>query len=227
MKLLTNAMRRNPEYKAVSEAFAAGKLTACVTGVATVHKAHLISSLCEEHGRKAFVVVGDEAEGQRIHDDLTMMGMRCVVYPYRELSLARCGKQRREYEHQRLGALAQILDQTADAVICCIDAALELTIPPEELKARTASVSAGEQISMRRWNARCLPPAMNVQSRWRARGSFRTAAVFWISSRRVRPRRSEPSFGATKSIPSVFLTRKRSAEPIRPKPLRWRLPVRQ
>ena len=37
MKLLTNAMRRNPEYKAVSEAFAAGKLPACVSGLAAVH----------------------------------------------------------------------------------------------------------------------------------------------------------------------------------------------
>lgn len=148
LKLLTNAMRRNPEYKAISEAFAAGRLPACVTGVATVHKAHLITSLCEEHERKAFIVVGDEAEGQRIHDDLTMMGMRCVVYPYRELSLRDVESSSREYEHQRLGALSQILNRTVDAVICCVDAALELTIPPEELKNRTVSVRAGEQISM-------------------------------------------------------------------------------
>lgn len=143
MKLLTNAMRRNPEYKAVSEAFAAGRLPACVTGVATVHKAHLVSALCEEHEKKALIIVGDEAEGQRIHDDLTMMGMRCAIYPYRELSLRDVESSSREYEHQRLGALARILNGTADAVICCIDAALQLTIRRKNLR-RARQPSAPE-----------------------------------------------------------------------------------
>jgi transcription-repair coupling factor (superfamily II helicase) len=75
------------------------------------------------------------------------MGMRSVVYPYREFTFRNMESHSREYERQRLSALAEIQRGTADAIVCCVDAALQWTLPPQELRQRTVEVRAGAALS--------------------------------------------------------------------------------
>lgn len=144
MELLTNAIIRLPEYRVVSNALAEGRVPACATGISGVHKAHIISALCEEHGRKAVVVVGDEAEAQRMAEDLQALGLSACFYPYRDFGVRDVDTYSREYEHQRLGVLSRMLSGSYDVVLCCIDAALQYTIPPKELRKRISSFRAGD-----------------------------------------------------------------------------------
>ncbi len=147
MELMNQLIRRTPEYRMLAQAVHRGETPVCLTGVSAVHKANVIAALCAEQHRRALVLAADEAEAQRMASDLAVMGQRAVIYPERELTLRDMASHSREYERQQLAALAAIESGAADAVICCADAAMQFTMPPEELQKRTVCIRAGESIA--------------------------------------------------------------------------------
>ena len=148
MKFLCNTLNRLKEFQTLDNAVQTGQLPAAVNGLSGVHKAAFIYTLCANQHRKAFILAGDESEGQRLCDDLSAMGMHPLVVPMRDFTFRDAEGASHEYEHQRLQALARILNGECDAVIACLDAALQYTIPPEELRKRTITISAGQSIPM-------------------------------------------------------------------------------
>jgi transcription-repair coupling factor (superfamily II helicase) len=125
-------------------------LPAAVTGLSGIHKAAMIDALCARLGRRAFVVAGDESEAQRLCDDLTAMGLRALFFPARDFNFRDTEGSSHEYEHQRLQVMERILNGECDAAVFCLDAALQYTIPPEELRERTAVLKTGQSIPMQR-----------------------------------------------------------------------------
>ena len=150
MEFLTNAIGGLKEFADLEAAVRNRLLPAAVTGVSGVHKANLIYSLCARLGRRAFVVAGDEPEAQRLCSDLAAMGLSPLFYPLRDFSFRDTEGSSHEYEHQRLQVLARLLSGECGAVVCCIDAALQLTIPPAELRRRTVTLEAGGSLPMER-----------------------------------------------------------------------------
>lgn len=147
MKFLTSAISGLKEFTALCSAVKSGGLPAAVTGLSSIHKANLIYSLCALSGRRAFVVAGDEAEAQRLCDDLSAMGMHPLSYPLRDFVFRDTEGNSHEYEHQRIQVLSHLVTGTCDCVIFCMDAALQHTLPPEELRRRTITLHAAQKIS--------------------------------------------------------------------------------
>ncbi len=141
-------MGKLPEFQELETAVKAGALPAAVTGLSAIHKANFIASLCVRQKRRAFVLAGDESEAQRLCADLSTMGLRPLFYPYRDFSLRDTEGASHEYERQRLQVLALMAAGEYDAVVACPDAALQYTLPPEELKRRALTLAPGQQISM-------------------------------------------------------------------------------
>ena len=148
MEFLTQALSGLAEYGALKAAVKKGDLPAAVTGVSGIHKANIIYSLCSQLGRRAFVVAGDEAEANRLCLDLKSMGLTPMFYPLRDFSLHDTEGSSHEYEHQRLAVLRNLKSGGCDAVVCCIDAALQYTVPPDEMKKRIVKIKTGESVSM-------------------------------------------------------------------------------
>ncbi|MCI1966058.1 MAG: transcription-repair coupling factor [Oscillospiraceae bacterium] len=148
MEFLTNAIRGLKEFTDLKTAVGSRALPSAVTGVSGVHKANLIYSLCADLRRGAFVIAGDEPEAQRLCADLKAMGLRPLFYPARDFTFHDAEGSSHEYEHQRLQVLERLLSGECDAVVCCIDAALQVTIPPAELSRRTAVLKTGRTIPM-------------------------------------------------------------------------------
>jgi transcription-repair coupling factor (superfamily II helicase) len=148
MEFLNSAIGGLKEFAALESAVRGRRLPAAVTGVAGVHKANIIYSLCSRLGRRAFVVTGDEPEANRLCSDLTAMGLRTLFYPFRDFSFRDTEGSSHEYEHQRILALTSLLNGGCGAVVCCIDAALQLTVPPSELKRRTVTLKRGMNVPM-------------------------------------------------------------------------------
>ena len=147
MKFLTAAISRLPEFQALSEAVDKGAFPAAVTGLSGIHKANIVYSLCSLKGRRAFVIAADEAEAQRLCDDLNAMGMRALFYPARDFSFRDTEGVSHEYEHQRLQVLARLLSGECDCVVACMDAALQYTLPPKELERRRLTLKTGQVIA--------------------------------------------------------------------------------
>ena len=150
MNFLSSALSRLTEFQALETAFQTGALPAAATGLSGIHKAAfaygLFQKLQPQH--PMLFLVGEEAEGQRLCNDLTSMGLRAFSYPARDFNFREVESVSHEYEHQRLQALCHVLENRCDCVIACIDAALQHTIPPDELQNRTRTLQAGQTVSM-------------------------------------------------------------------------------
>ena len=147
MKFLTTAIRALKEFSALDQAVKTKALPAAVTGLSGIHKANLIYSLCSLNGRRAFVAAAEEAEAQRLFDDLAAMGMRPALYPLRDFNFRDTQGSSHEYEHQRLHALSCYMTGGCDCVIFCMDAGLQYTLPPEELRRRTVTLRTAQHIT--------------------------------------------------------------------------------
>ncbi len=147
MEFLTKAVSRLKEFQTIEDAIRQNRLPAAATGLSSVHKANFVYSLSQRTGRGALVIAADESEAQRMADDLAAMGMKPAFYPARDFSLRDSEGASHEYEHQRLLAMERVLSGTCDCVIACIDAALQYTLPPAEMKRRCLRLSAGQEIA--------------------------------------------------------------------------------
>lgn len=148
MRAVFTALSRAPEYRELSQALKTGAMPAVATGLSGVHKCVLTAALCRESGRRALVIAADEAESQRFCEDLTALGLRPVQYPMRDMNFRDAAVSSREYERLRLEALSKLQSGECGCVVACIDAALQFTMGPEDLRSRLFTLSAGQSLSI-------------------------------------------------------------------------------
>ena len=149
MSFFSKALKGTSEYQSLIKSITSNRLPMGALGLTQVHKAHIISSLCEQFApRQAVIITSDESQANRLCKDLNAFGCNALLYPAGDISLRSTQVKSREYEHKRLSVLGNLLDGNADAVVLSIEAALQLTIPPEELYARRIHLEVGEDITI-------------------------------------------------------------------------------
>ncbi len=148
MNFLKAGMHKLPEYMQLRQAVESNALPAVATGLSGIHKATIIHALVQDTNKTALLLAADEAEAQRICQDLTSMGLRSFIYPTRDFTFRNVESASREYEHQRIQVLSRILKHDCDVVVACMDAALQYTIPPNELEGRMIELKKGQTVSL-------------------------------------------------------------------------------
>ena len=148
MNFLKAGMHKLPEYMQLRQAVESNALPAVATGLSGIHKATIINALVQDTNKTALLLAADEAEVQRICQDLTSMGLRSFIYPTRDFTFRNVESASREYEHQRIQVLSRILKHDCDVVVACMDAALQYTIPPNELEGRMIELKKGQTVSL-------------------------------------------------------------------------------
>ena len=109
MNFLKAGMHKLPEYMQLRQAVESNALPAVATGLSGIHKATIINALVQDTNKTALLLASDEAEAQRICQDLTSMGLRSFIYPTRDFTFRNVESASREYEHQRIQVLSRIL----------------------------------------------------------------------------------------------------------------------
>ncbi len=137
-----------PEYRTVLSDIQHHILPIGVLGLAPIVKVYMISALCSSCGKKALVVVPDEATAHRMAADLTVFGLRAMVYPARDFTFRTTESKSKDFEQKRLAVLGAILDDACDVCLCSVEAASQVTIPPCELKRLSVTLESGEDIAM-------------------------------------------------------------------------------
>ncbi len=148
MNFLKAGMHKLPEYMQLRQAVESNALPAVATGLSGIHKATIINALVQDTNKTALLLAADEAEAQRICQDLTSMGLRSFIYPTRDFTFRNVESASREYEHQRIQVLSRILKHDCDVVVACMDTALQYTIPPNELEGRMIELKKGQTVSL-------------------------------------------------------------------------------
>ncbi len=147
MKFLCDLSLKSGDFRRLAQSVSK-KHSVAISGLGPVHKAHTIYSLCLSQKCRAFCVAADEREAAILSQDLSAMGMRVGVYPYRDFNFRSLEGHSREYEHQRLSVLTGILSGELDCVIACADAALQYTIPQKTLSDATLKLRTGESVTL-------------------------------------------------------------------------------
>ncbi len=146
MKSIFSALSRSPEYSALARAIDTGAAPAVAAGLSGVHKCVVIAALCHQTGRRGLVIAADEAESQRFFEDLSALGLAPTQYPMRDFNFRDTAVSSREYERLRLEALSKMQNGSCNCVVACIDAALQYTMGPQQLKSRLFTIAPGREL---------------------------------------------------------------------------------
>ena len=148
MSCFTKALKGLNEYRSLLYNVTNRRIPAGALGLSQIHKAHIISAVCQDLSpHKAIVITPDESQASKICKDLNAFGCDAVMYPAGDISLRPDDIKSRDYEHSRLSVLGHLVDGNVRAVVCSVEAALQLTIPPEELIAKRITLTVGETVS--------------------------------------------------------------------------------
>ena len=150
MSCFSAVFDRSPEFKSIVSSIRSTRLPMGVLGLSHIHKAHLVTALCEVTGRKAILLAPDEAQATRLAEDLRGFGMRAFHYPARDLMLRTTESSSREYEHLRLRVLDHMRTGEFDVVVASVEAVLQLTMPPDEFSRRCFTLHADEDFGLER-----------------------------------------------------------------------------
>lgn len=147
MSCLTQALKKMNEYRSIAYDLNNRRLPAGVVGLSPIHKAHLISAISEDfRPHRSIIITPDEAQATKLCRDLNSFGCQAQLYPAGDITLRPDNVKSREYEHRRLSVLGNLVDGKISAVVCSVEAALQLTIPPEELIAKRITLTVGDEI---------------------------------------------------------------------------------
>lgn len=147
MSCYSKLFSSSPEYKSIKHNTERGSYPFGVLGLPPTPKAFLIHSLCEEYSHGAVVLVPDEATGERLFTDLTVLGSSCTLYPARDFNFQSVETSSREYEQKRIGALSKMISGECNILILSVEAAMQKTLPKKELEERTFTLSPSQEIS--------------------------------------------------------------------------------
>ena len=145
MSCYSKVLRRSAEYNKIASAVSMGHLPAGVLGLGNVHKAHYISSLCEETEKKALIICPDEGQATKLCDDLNVFSSGAYLYPARDFSFITTEGQSREFEQKRLGVLTKIIRGDYNYIVCSVQAAMQLTMPQDILAERSVLLKENEE----------------------------------------------------------------------------------
>ena len=132
MKLLTDILKQVPEFQGVLNAVDGGRCPAAVSGLSPVHRAHFAAGLHETTGRPLVMVCADEAEGEKLGEDLTALtGKAVILLSAREFLFHEGATASRQWEQRRIAAFYAMDTGSAPIVVATVEGLLQRTLPPE------------------------------------------------------------------------------------------------
>ncbi|MBQ4119284.1 MAG: transcription-repair coupling factor [Clostridia bacterium] len=147
MKFLNDILNRDSDYCSLLKSVKNNRLPLACTGLSSVHKSAVISSLLKDTGKKITVITPTESSALEIAGDLSELGVNCLTFPQRDYCIGEITGYSREYEHKRIDTLSKLLGGDFGVLTLSLDAALQYTVPPEILKNATFEIASGNTIS--------------------------------------------------------------------------------
>lgn len=141
-------LKGSDEFEKIISSITNKRLPMGVIGLSQVHKAHYISSVAEVMPDKTVLIVcPDEGSATKLCEDINSLYGGAFLYPARDFSFRGNDSKSHEFEQKRLSVLCRILAGECRFVLCSIEAAMQFTIPAEELKKRSFTLTLGQEVT--------------------------------------------------------------------------------
>lgn len=148
MSCFSKILYKSEEYVNLQNAVSTRGFPVGAIGLPDINKVHIIHSMCEELGKKAFVITPDEASAVKFFEDLSVLQEGVLLYPRREFTFLEVEGISREFEQIRLGTLSKIIKGEYSVVVASVAAACQMTMPPEALRDRSFTIKSNEDLDV-------------------------------------------------------------------------------
>ena len=148
MSCFSKELNKSKDFVSLSRSIDTLNAPVGALGLSDAAKCFFIHSICEELGKKAFVLTPDEASAVKMSESLGQLQEGVLLYPSREMTFVEVAGVSREFEHIRLGVLSRIIDGDYSAIVMSAGAACQYTMPTEELKKRTFTLSLNDTVDI-------------------------------------------------------------------------------
>ncbi|MEE1074774.1 MAG: transcription-repair coupling factor, partial [Acutalibacteraceae bacterium] len=172
MNFLSEILLKDPDYAALLKEIEKKRLPTVCTGLSQIHKAALLKSVSVHTGQKITVVTQDEASAAELTEDAKALGLNAVNFPLRDYCIGDFSGYSKEYEHKRTDTLSKLLDGDFELLCVSVDAACQLTVPPEVLSNARFTLRTGETYEISELTERLLNAGYTRSELCEGRGQF-------------------------------------------------------
>ncbi len=144
MRFINEVLKKDADFGSLLRDVQKGRLPLACTGLSSIHKAAVVSSLYRDRGRKGVIITQDEASANEMMSDLRSMGHNCLNFPLRDYCIGNLSGYSKEYEQKRTDTLSALADGAFDLLCLSVDAAVQYTVPPEILAQARFKLKVGD-----------------------------------------------------------------------------------
>ena len=148
MSSFSKILEKSSEFVSLSESIDTLNAPVGAIGVPDINKVHLIHSLCEKLNKNAFIITPDDASAVRMYENLSVFQNDVLLYPSREFTFNNVESVSHEYEQLRIGVLSRIIDKKYSAIVMPVSAAIQFTMPSDELKKHSFTINTDDEINI-------------------------------------------------------------------------------
>lgn len=144
-----NLARNIPEYVRAEKAMKRSR-PSLVTGLAGIHKAHLLSRLAYCGEAPVLVLAKSEADAARMTADINTLSGRetALLFPAKDMTLGDAEAVSGDYTRRRLDVLYRLSEGSIPMAVCSPDSAMQLTVSREQLKKYSVTLKKGEEYDL-------------------------------------------------------------------------------
>ncbi len=148
MLALCQVLRKNKDFQALLQKLDAGECPIALSGLSSIHKAHIISAVRMATKKQVVCVYADELDARRAARDISVMcGEEPKILPSLELLLHDVDGASHDTLHERLATMKALADGSAGITIAPIYSLMQRTEAPSEILEKTITIKLGESVS--------------------------------------------------------------------------------
>ena len=155
MHFLSSVVSETEDCKKLLHSIEKGFLPAVCTGLPPAPRAAVIAAVAES-GKRVAVVCPDEAEANKLLEDLIALGLEGALLPARDLLEDKGALGSKEWEHKRLYTLSALADGVLPVCVGSLESFSLFTAPKERLKNATFTLRSGELITPEELSSRLV-----------------------------------------------------------------------
>ena len=134
MLALSKALLNENDFAELLSRIDGGGCPAVLSGIGSIHKAHVAAAIRHETNRPVVIVCSDEIEAKRMAGNVHSLAREpALLLTGREFTFYNVEVVSRQLEHERIRVLYSMVEQNAPVVVTTPDALMQRTIPADKM----------------------------------------------------------------------------------------------
>ena len=147
MEYFSKLAQNLPEFVRAEKAMKNPSRPSLVTGLAGIHKAHLLSRLAYCGEAPVLVITKSEADAAKLTADInTLSGKEtALLFPAKDMTLGDAEAVSGDYTRKRIEVLYRLSEGSIPMAVCSPDSAIQLTLSKKQIRENSVTLKKGSE----------------------------------------------------------------------------------